>query len=248
MMKSVCKAAAAALMSVLGATAATAATVTMDFEDLTANLGNEGAWTSYQFANRTFGISWSGGRSEGANIFDTACQGGTSDCRGDDDLLPGGVAGASSEGVGGNVLIRQRTRDRGGDLANDQANSGTITFTLLAGSALSWVGASAVDDGRFTFSTRTGGTNTVLGVISGLDDNETEQLTFDALSPLISLNDSFSIFFEGSGAVDSFVFETVDENTPAAVPVPAALPLMLAGLGGLGLLARRRRARANRTV
>ena len=237
------KAAAVAALTITGAQTASAASLIMDFEDLEANLGNGGAWTSYTFAGREFGISWSGGRSEGANIFDTNCPVGsdaTSDCAGDDDIVPGGVAGTSSNGVSGNVLIRQRNRDGGGDLANDKANTGTITFTLLSGGPLSWLGASAIDDGRFTFSSSTSEGDFVLGVIADLDDSEAAQLTFATPSPMIQQNDSFSILFEGSGAVDRFVFD--DGVTP--VPVPAALPLMLVGLGGLGAVARRRKSRA----
>ncbi|WP_299968237.1 VPLPA-CTERM sorting domain-containing protein [uncultured Roseobacter sp.] len=245
-MKQITKIAAVALSLAAGAQAASASSIVMTFDEAQPNLGNNGAWTSYQFAGRTFGISSWGHSSEGANLFDTTCSTSpqaTSDCAGDRDIIPGGVAGTSSDGVGGNVLIRQRTSDRNGDLANDQANNGGITFTLLAGKALTWLGASAVDDGKFGFFTTTGGINTWLGSIAGLDDSETAALTFDNPSPLIEEGDSFSIFFKGSGAVDSFVFAEEDDFNPTPVPLPAGLPLLLAGLGGLALVSRRRAAR-----
>ncbi|WP_299781183.1 VPLPA-CTERM sorting domain-containing protein [uncultured Roseobacter sp.] len=239
------RAAAVAVLAITGAQTASAASLVMDFEDLEANLGNGGAWTSYEFAGRTFGISWSGGSTEGANIFDTNCPVGsnaTSDCGNDEDIVPGGVAGSSSNGVSGNVLIRQRNSDADGDLANDRANTGSITFTLLSGGPLSWLGASAIDDGRFSFSSSTSSEGDfVLGVIAGLADSEAAQLTFATQSPFLQQNDSFSILFEGSGAVDRLVFD----DGMTAVPVPAALPLMLAGLGGFGLVARRRKLRKN---
>ncbi len=57
-MKTAFKAALAAASLMMAPMAASAATTfTMDFEDLSANLGNGGAWTSYSFAGREFGIS-----------------------------------------------------------------------------------------------------------------------------------------------------------------------------------------------
>ena len=52
-------------------------------------------------------------------------------------------------------------------------------------------------------------------------------------------------FFRISG-LDSFGVNEISLNTPTAavIPVPAALPLMLLALGGLGLVARRRQAQA----
>ena len=100
-------AAASLMMAPMAASAAT--TFTMDFEDKNAHLGNGGGWTEYTFAGRTFNLSATGW-TEGANLFDTAScptknsSSTTSHCFGDFDLVPE----ANDDGVGGNVLIRQR--------------------------------------------------------------------------------------------------------------------------------------------
>jgi hypothetical protein len=240
-MKTALKAALAAASLMMAPMAASAATTfTMDFEELSANLGNGGAWTSYSFAGRTFGLSVTG-HSEGANIFDTgACPtkasvSSTSHCFGDFDIVPE----ANTDGVSGNVLIRQRHADGMGDLANDAPNDGSIVFQLLSGPALTWLGASAIDNGTFTFSTDIDGTVTELGSVSMIGEKETSKLVFAQKSSLIEEGDKFIIHFDGSGAVDSLVFEDI-----SVVPVPATLPLLVGALGGLGFMARRRKQRS----
>ena len=54
---------------------------------------------------------------------------------------------------------------------------------------------------------------------------------------------AYSVDFGGSADQIAFDNVTLGSNTPGVppVPVPASLPLLLAGLGGLGLLARRKR-------
>ncbi|AXI56175.1 hypothetical protein SuNHUV7_18340 (plasmid) [Pseudoseohaeicola sp. NH-UV-7] len=126
-----------------------------------------------------------------------------------------------------------------GDLANDAPNSGKIIFELTSGPALTWLGASAVDNGVFTFLTNIDGSETTLGSISGLADRETAKLTFTEKSSLIEVGDQFIIHFSGSGGVDSLVFENI-----SVVPVPASLPLLVGAIGGLGFMARRRKQRA----
>lgn len=230
-------AAASLMMAPMAASAAT--TFTMDFEGLTPNLGNNGAWTEYTFAGRTFSISTTSlhansPNNEGANIFDTdGCI--ASDCTRDSDLLPA----SNANGVSGNVLIRQRTQDGNGDLANDAAGSGSVIFELVSGPALTWLGASAIDDGTFTFSTDIDGTVSELGSIALTGENETSKLVFAQKSSLIEENDKFIIHFSGSGGVDSLVFENI-----SVVPVPASLPLLVGAIGGLGFMARRRKQRA----
>ena len=239
-MKTALKAALAAASLMMAPMAASAATTfTMDFEELTPNLGNGGAWTSYVFAGRTFSISSTSvhaslPNNEGANIFDTKdCV--ASDCTRDSDLIPA----SDADGVSGNVLIRQRTQDGHGDLANDAAGAGSIIFELVSGPALTWLGASAIDDGTFTFSTDIDGTVSELGSISLAGENETSKLVFAQKSSLIEENDKFVIHFSGSGGVDSLVFEEI-----SVVPVPATLPLLVGALGGLGFMARRRKQRS----
>ncbi len=113
-------------------------------------------------------------------------------------MLPSGDA----NGVSGNVLIRQRTNDhtQGGDLANDMASDGSVIFTLTSGPGFYWLGASAVDDGTFTFLVDISGTETTLGSISGLADSETAKLMFTERSSLIEEGDQFIVHFRGSGA------------------------------------------------
>lgn len=207
---------AAATAAALSAGAASAATITFDTLDTTSLL------TSFTEGGFSFDVSFTTlGGSPGAAVFDTTCMGGA--CNGDDDLIPG-MQGEN--GIEGNVLILQ---EDGSPIPDDDVQGGSITLTLTAGNAFQFLGASTIDDTTFTFSSSVDG---LLGSTTNTADNETSMASFT--SSFLGLGDSITIGYGGSGGVDSLIL--------APVPVPAALPLLLAGLGGLAWVGRRKRA------
>lgn len=220
-MTKILKVAAVSIFAMTAAQAATAATLTFDFDDLTANE----ALTSITVGSSVFDITSSVNE---AILFDTQ-DSSTSDHRRDSDIIP---AAQGENGVAGNVLIIRENGDN--PLANDRARGGTITFTLASGPELALVGASGIDDDTWNFANSISGS---MGSLTLTGESETGKVTFDPT--FLTVGSFFTINYEGSGAIDSLVFE--DGLTP--VPVPAALPLMLVGLGGFGLVARRRKAR-----
>ncbi len=204
----------------LGASAASAAVI--DFDGLDASAGQTVPLTSFTEDGYTFSLSTTGGTA-GAAIFDTTCVGAA--CNGDTDLaLSPGRQGEN--GVFGNVLIRQDGR-RGQPVPNDSASPGSIILTLTAGPSFFLSGFSAIDDGTFKIF----GGGAELGSIM-LGENQTGKTTFGNF--LVSVGDSLTLSYSGSGGFDSLEV--------APVPLPAALPMLLAAMGGLGWVARRRRA------
>ena len=199
-----------------------ASAATIDFDGLATNIlfSNGDTFTEDGF---TFEVSFTGGsKVSGVSFFDTTCTG--SACNGDTDLKPNG--GQGTNGISGNVMILQ---ENSSPIPDDAAASGSVSLKLLSGSAFSWIGASAVDDTVFTFSTAADG---VLGTIDLPADKDTGMVTF--ASSIIRVGDSITISYGGSGGVDALQL--------AAVPVPAAGLMLLTALGGLGV-AQRRRAR-----
>jgi hypothetical protein len=219
-MKKFLASAAAGIFAVTLAQSAAAATIEFDFDGETANAG----LVSITVGTTVFSVLGTGG--QGANLFDTTDPV-SSDHDNDDDIIP---LAQGDDGVGGNVLILQSDKD-GGGRANDFAGGGDIVFTLESGPSLALIGFAAIDDGTFSLSTSLDGPVTALS----LSEKETGSTSF--LSSFLKVGDSFTINYSGSGAIDTLVFEEM-----AAVPVPASLPLLLAGLGGLGYLKRRRKA------
>lgn len=216
----------------LGATVAANA-VTLDFDSGTATYSGTNNLVGYAQDGFNFAISLDSGdrRASGANLFDTAAcalaSNTTTKCNGNDDgdLVPT----TSANGVSGNVLIRQENGNSGnnfGALDDDATGNGSITFELLSGTAFSLVGFSAVDDGRFSISVN----GVELGSVSPGADRASAATLF-AASPIIGIGDTFTVNLHGSVGVDSIGL--------APVPLPAALPLLLAGLGGMAFVARR---------
>lgn len=221
-----------------------ASAITLDFDTGTAtftgnSLSDNNTLIMYEQDGFAFSISQTSTSSPnavGANLFQTDCNGvnlnGQSpSCFGNDDgdLVPqfGDVNGLS-----GNILIRQDNNPRmsGNDiLSDDSAGAGYITFTLLSGPAFNILGFAAVDEqpmqievgGDICGPVETGG--------NGFARVE------DCLSPLfVDVGGSFVVRFAGSGGVDNIRLE--------AVPLPAGLPLLAAGLGCFALLRRRRKS------
>ncbi|NJN05886.1 MAG: VPLPA-CTERM sorting domain-containing protein [Rhodobacteraceae bacterium] len=221
------KSAMAAVVLAMAPMAASA--VTIDFDALDASSAQTVPLFTFTEDGFTFELSFtrtSGVAISGPAIFDSA-----NPVNGDTDLSP---ITQGNDGISGNILILQ---EAGSNIPDDAAGAGTITLTLVRGSNFRFLGASAIDNTDFKFSSIIGGTKTALGTIDigdieGNRPNGTGALTFATPSGVIGVNDSILIEFGGSGGVDSLKI--------APVPVPAALPLLLAGLGGLGLMKRRK--------
>ena len=169
----------------------------------------------------------SNGDVDQAVAFDTALSG-----TADPDLeAPFGGTGPTDPGK---VLII--SEDGGPD---DERFGGKITFAF--DQLVSLMSFDAFDGARYEVTALAG------DVFLDDDDNV---VTGDNLSNTFEIPGfdmvqfvTFELFDAGegaSGAIDNLTFEAVG-MPPAPIPVPAALPLMLVGLGGLGLMARRRR-------
>lgn len=108
---------------------------------------------------------------------------------------------------------------------DDLSLNGSITLTLTSGPAFHFKGSSFIDDGTFSVSSSVNG---FLASMTLLNDNQTGRISGFA-SGLITVGESITITFSGSGGADSLIL------TP--IPLPAGLPLLLTACGGLGLLA-----------
>ena len=75
--------------------------------------------------------------------------------------------------------------------------------------------------------------------------SDTADLLIASLAAPFAMGEVFDITL-GAGATVSFTGTT--ELTPAAAPLPAALPLFATGLGALGLLGWRRKRKARTTA
>jgi len=197
---------------------------TIGFDGLDSTSGQP-ALVSFSESGFMFNVSVSAGDGT-ARIFNTLCDDNTIDCNGDTDLIP---IVQGENGISGNVLIIQN----GGDIPNDSASGGDIILESTGGNQpFRFVGASAIDDGTFTFFSRIGTDVTQLAQIMLDDENETGSASFT--SGLIAPGDAIIIRYSGSGGIDSLVVQ--------AVPLPAAAWLFLSGLAGLFGVKRFRRA------
>lgn len=83
------------------------------------------------------------------------------------------------------------------------------------------------------------------GVHGAVSSSFTGQNLIDNLGLAAGTNYSFNIFFaERHTVASSFTITTSLELSTPVVPLPAALPLLAAGLGGLGFFGRRKKKAA----
>lgn len=165
-----------------------------------------------------------------AQIFDTANPGSNAD--GDPDLgIPfvDAVTGAAFANPG-NVLIVQEDPNADGGLdtnPDDAGDGGIIEFVF--DQVVNILSFEVFDDvTNFTVTTDVAGQTETVNIG---EDNEAllVLLNFDGVQTL-----TFD-FGNASGAIDNITFEV------PAIPLPAGMPLLLAGLAGLGYMSRRRR-------
>lgn len=128
----------------------------------------------------------------------------------------------------GNVLIIQ---EPGSAIPDDNATGGFIDF--IFGSSVLFSGFTGLDDANFRVTAN--GDTIEVGSFRVPNDNG-----FGVFSLASAVEvDSLRFRFQGaSGAIDDLTFIAPDI---APVPVPAALPLLLAGIGGLAVMKRRQK-------
>lgn len=218
---------ATAAAIVLGAGAAQAAVI--DFEEF----AHGEAINSVSAGGVTATVSVeSNGAVDQAVAFDTSLTG-----TADPDLeapFSGPEDGPAGSANPGKVLII--SEDGGPD---DERFGGSVTFDFSQ--PINFLSFEAFDGGIFDV-TSAKGDEALFAEEVLLDDNVSGFLAVDGFDGVSSLTFTFKDSGEGaSGAIDNLTFE-VAGITPAPIPVPAALPLLAAGLGGLVLVGRRRRA------
>ncbi|WP_411891017.1 VPLPA-CTERM sorting domain-containing protein [Yoonia sp. SDW83-1] len=199
---------------------APAATLTFDefsHGDVITSLNLEGGVTATVSANGRSSSS-----PDQAWIFDTTLSG----TRDRDLEGPFTNDGVNYDIYAGRALIIQEN-NIGPD---DDGNGGIITFVFSQ--AITFLGFDFLDDETVRASDNNGNLTRVGRPTGSAFDNyhtssgllnwaNVTQLTFD--------------FGRNSGAIDNLRYEV------SQIPVPASLPLMLAALGGLGFMARRRK-------
>lgn len=137
--------------------------------------------------------------------------------------------GGTDVSFAGGVLAISENDLSAGDLPDDNGNGGTITFNFLQ--AINFSGFSIYDDASITVTANNGASYSAGVATDGAFNDfaigderffNITSLTFD--------------FGRDSGAIDNLQV--------SAVPLPAGLPLLLAGLGAFGIAGRRRRKQA----
>ena len=133
----------------------------------------------------------------------------------------------------GKILII--SEDGGPD---DERAGGTVTLNFSQ--PIDFKGFSAFDGGLFEVTSAKGDEFAVADNIVGGDNLSNRLLVDEGFQGVSTLNFMFMNSGEGaSGGIDDIEFNV--SGGPNPVPVPAALPLLAAGLGGLAFVGRRRR-------
>ncbi|MEM7753318.1 MAG: VPLPA-CTERM sorting domain-containing protein [Pseudomonadota bacterium] len=214
---------AAGLAAIVSAGAASASTI-----DFSSNFGAplaNGAFLdgAFDFGNGLTGTISTSGGSGLAQVFDSSQDRNPRNLTEDRDLLqPRPWGGGERNTELGNVLIVNEDEDR----IDDNARGGIITF--MFDSVVSFTGVTLIDIERGQRLTITGD-----GFDSGgLRNNDNRFSVFSPDEPVLTRSLSFS--FGGSGAIDNLEV--------AAVPLPAPALMLIAGLGALGAMRRRKKA------
>ncbi|MEM7710273.1 MAG: VPLPA-CTERM sorting domain-containing protein [Pseudomonadota bacterium] len=167
------------------------------------------------------------GGADQALVFDTT-QENTEDRDLEDPFRPAADSNAAAVVSPGGVLIIQETLNGAPD---DNQTGGSIAFAFNR--SVNFTGFKIFDGAEITVSS-----STFQQTFAVPEPNSEEDRVFDTFSTagLFDNVRDLTFTFAGSGAIDDIQV--------SAVPVPASLPLLLAGLGGLGWAARRRRKAA----